>query len=177
MWDKPFVEVSIEGTAMTWPKECACCNGTPDSHVSVQALASADTITSWKVPFCSRCEEHEQPDRIYELGCLLMAVPLFLVILFGVVTIVLAVDRLDNAFLLVFGCALVAGAIYVVLVYKRLGHRRRKRRAGYGCAVVAGVPIVKYSRRRDCHVFRFANSRFAEKVKALNWDHLDPTNK
>ena len=58
-------QFQISARVLNWPRQCACCAGTPDSNLRASASRTTGkrvkhtTTYWWEVPYCSTCLSHK----------------------------------------------------------------------------------------------------------------------
>lgn len=70
-------QFQISAKILSWPRACACCDQTADTHIRAAASRTTGkrvqrTTTSWwEIPYCSTCVEHK--DKFDSAGNWLIA--------------------------------------------------------------------------------------------------------
>src|SRR5664280_10624 len=148
------MRIYLSGRKFTFPLQCACCGGTPETTLTVFCGKSTGkrvvhtTVNTWDFPYCKQCIEHIRVAKNASVGAILIiAVSAIVAGYFGQFTVMST-----YAWIIV-----AAGSAGGFCLYNNL---MRKARRNLNC-VSTGNAVNYLGWQRSCHEFEVISSKYA----------------
>lgn len=148
------MRIYLSGRKFTFPLQCACCGGTPETTLTVICGKSTGKrvihtkVNTWDFPYCTQCIDHIRIAKNASVGMVLITVVSVIVaVYFGQFTAVST-----YAWIIV-----AAGSAGGFCVYNNLMHKARR---NLNC-VSTGNAVAYLGWHASCHEFEVISRNYA----------------